>query len=408
MKVYNLFVVAYRSLNKNKVRSLLTMLGIIIGVASVIAMLAIGQGSRDSIEQQISSLGTNVIMIFPGASMRGGVASAAGEAQSLNLDDIEAIRDQCPSVRSISPVARSGGQIIAGNNNWNSSIYGIYDEYLDIRNIEVESGERFTDVDERRSTKVCIIGRTVADNLFDEYTDPVGQKIRIRNVPFKIIGVQKVKGGSSMGADQDDIIYAPYSTVQKRLRGSTQTNVQQIYVSAQSEHLIDKAEKEIDELLRERKNLSKYEDPPYNIRTQSEITEMFTSTSDTMIVLLASIASISLIVGGIGIMNIMLVSVTERTREIGLRMAVGARGRDILRQFLLEAILLSLIGGLIGVGMGIASSKLFVNVLNWPISISSYSIILAFAFSSVIGIFFGWYPARKAAGLIPMDALRYE
>ena len=408
MKIYNLFVVAYRSLNKNKVRSLLTMLGIIIGVASVIAMLAIGQGSRDSIEKQISSLGTNVIMIFPGASMRGGVASAAGEAQSLNLDDILAIREQCPSVKSISPVGRSGGQIIAGNNNWNSSIYGIYDEYLDIRNIEIESGERFTDADERRSAKVCIIGQTVADNLFDEYTDPVGQKIRIRNVPFTIVGVQKVKGGSSMGADQDDIIYAPYSTVQKRLRGSTQTNVQQIHISAQSEHLIDKAEKEIDELLRERKNLSKYEDPPYNIRTQSEITEMFTSTSDTMIVLLASIASISLIVGGIGIMNIMLVSVTERTREIGLRMAVGARGRDILRQFLLEAILLSLIGGLLGVGMGIASSKLFVSVLNWPTTVTSYSIILAFAFSSVIGIFFGWYPARKAASLIPMDALRYE
>ena len=408
MNVYNLFLVAYGSLSKNKVRSLLTMLGIIIGVASVIAMLAIGQGSRDSIEKQISSLGTNVIMIFPGASFRGGVASAAGEAQSLKLDDIEAIRELCPSVKSISPVVRSGGQIIAGGRNWNSSIYGIYDEYLDIRNIELQSGERFTDTDERRSAKKCIIGQTVVDNLFDEYTDPVGQKIRIRNVPFTIVGVQKKKGGSSMGSDQDDIIYAPYSTVQKRLRGGTQTNVQQVYISAQSEQTIEKAEKEMDELLRERKNLSKFEDTPYNIRTQTEITEMFTSTSDTMIVLLASIASISLIVGGIGIMNIMLVSVTERTREIGLRMAVGARGRDILRQFLLEAILLSLIGGLIGVGGGIVSSKFFITVLNWPITVTSYSIILAFAFSSIIGIFFGWYPARKAAGLIPMDALRYE
>ncbi len=408
MNVYNLLLVAYGSLRKNKVRSLLTMLGIIIGVASVIAMLAIGQGSRDSIEKQISSLGTNVIMIFPGASFRGGVASAAGEAQSLKLDDIEAIRELCPSVKNISPVVRSGGQIIAGGRNWNSSIYGIYDEYLDIRNIELQSGERFTDADERRSAKKCIIGQTVVDNLFDEYTDPVGQKIRIRNVPFTIVGVQKKKGGSSMGSDQDDIIYAPYSTVQKRLRGGTQTNVQQVYISALSENAIDKAEKEMDELLRERKNLSKYEDTPYNIRTQTEITEMFTSTSDTMIVLLASIASISLIVGGIGIMNIMLVSVTERTREIGLRMAVGARGRDILRQFLLEAILLSLIGGLIGVGAGIASSKFFITVLNWPITVTSYSILLAFAFSSIIGIFFGWYPARKAAGLIPMDALRYE
>ena len=408
MNVYNLFLVAYGSLNKNKVRSLLTMLGIIIGVASVIAMLSIGQGSRDSIEKQISNLGTNVIMIFPGASFRGGVASAAGEAQSLKLDDIEAIRDLCPSVKNISPLVRSGGQIIAGGRNWNSSIYGIYNEYLDIRNIELQSGEGFTDTDERRSAKKCIIGQTVVDNLFDEYTDPVGQKIRIRNVPFTIVGVQKKKGGSSMGSDQDDIIYAPYSTVQKRLRGGTQTNVQQVYISAQSEQTIDKAEREIDELLRERKKLSKYEEPPYNIRTQTEITEMFTSTSDTMIVLLASIASISLIVGGIGIMNIMLVSVTERTREIGLRMAVGARGRDILRQFLLEAILLSLIGGLIGVGAGVASSKFFITVLNWPITLTSYSIILAFAFSSIIGIFFGWYPARKAAGLIPMDALRYE
>ncbi len=408
MNILNLFVVAYRSLNKNKVRSLLTMLGIIIGVASVIAMLAIGQGSRDSIEEQISSLGTNVIMLFPGASFRGGVASAAGEAQSLKMEDVEAIRDNCPSVKHVSPVARTSGQVIAGNNNWNTQVYGVYPEYMDIRNLEISSGEMFTDVDERRSAKVCIIGTTVAENLFDEYTDPVGQKIRIRNIPFTIIGVQKEKGGSGMGGDQDDVIYAPYSTVQKRMRGGTSTNVQQVYLSAISEEHIDKANEEIDQLLRERKNLSLYEDPPYMIRTQSEITEMFTSTSDTMIALLASIASISLIVGGIGIMNIMLVSVTERTREIGLRMAVGARGRDILRQFLLEAVLLSLIGGLMGVAAGIGASRLFVSVMNWATSVTSYSIFLAFAFAFIIGVFFGWYPARKAALLIPMDALRYE
>lgn len=408
MNILNLFVVAYRSLNKNKVRSLLTMLGIIIGVASVIAMLAIGQGSRESIEEQISSMGTNVIMLFPGASFRGGVASAAGEAQSLKMEDVEAIRDNCPSVKYLSPVARASGQVIAGNNNWNTQVYGVYPEYMEIRNIEISSGEMFTDVDERRSSKVCIVGKTVAENLFDEYTDPIGQKIRIRNIPFTIVGVQKEKGGSGMGGDQDDIIYAPYSTVQKRMRGGTSTNVQQVYLSALSEKQIDRASEEIDQLLRERKKLSLYEDPPYMIRTQSEITEMFTSTSDTMIALLASIASISLIVGGIGIMNIMLVSVTERTREIGLRMAVGARGRDILRQFLLEAILLSLIGGLIGVGAGIGASRLFVSVMNWAVSITSYSIVLAFAFAFVIGVFFGWYPARKAALLIPMDALRYE
>ena len=409
MKILNLFIVAYRSLNKNKVRSLLTMLGIIIGVASVIAMIAIGQGSRDSIEEQISSLGTNVIMLFPGASFgRGGVASAAGEAQSIDMDDVNAIRDNCPSIKYISPVARSSGQIIAGNNNWNTQVYGVYPEYMEIRAIEISDGEMFTDVDERRTAKVCIVGTTVVENLFDEYTDPIGQKIRIRNIPFIIIGVQAEKGGSSMGSDQDDIIYAPYSTVQKRMRGGTSTNVQQVYLSATSEKNIDKASEEIDQLLRERKKLSLYEDPPYMIRTQSEITEMFTSTSDTMIILLASIAGISLIVGGIGIMNIMLVSVTERTREIGLRMAVGARGRDILRQFLLEAVLLSLIGGLLGVGGGIGASKLFVTVMNWPASVTSYSIVLAFAFSFIIGVFFGWYPARKAAMLIPMDALRYE
>ncbi len=408
MKILNLFVVAYRSLNKNKVRSLLTMLGIIIGVASVIAMLAIGQGSRDSIEEQISSMGTNVIMLFPGASFRGGVATAAGEAQSINMDDVNAIRDNCPSIKYISPVARSSGQVIASNNNWNTQVYGVYPEYMDIRNITLSSGEMFSEVDERRSAKVCIVGTTVVENLFDEYTDPVGQKIRIRNIPFTIIGVQKEKGGSGMGGDQDDVIYAPYSTVQKRMRGGTSTNVQQVYLSSISEKHIEKASEEIDQLLRERKKLSLYEDPPYMLRTQSEITEMFTSTSETMIILLASIASISLIVGGIGIMNIMLVSVTERTREIGLRMAVGARGRDILRQFLLEAILLSLIGGLIGVGGGMGASKLFVSVMNWPVSVTSYSIILAFAFAFVIGVFFGWYPARKAAILIPMDALRYE
>ena len=407
MNLLNLFVIALRSLNKNKIRSLLTMLGIIIGVASVIAMLAIGQGSRDSIESQISGLGSNVIMVFPGATFRGGVATAAGSAQSLEMDDLEAIRASCTSVKYISPVARSNGQIIAGANNWNSSIRGVYNEYLDIRNVEVESGSRFSEMDEKRASKVCIIGQTVAENLFDEYTDPVGEKIRINKIPFTVIGLLKEKGQGGMGEDQDDIIYAPFSTVQRRMRGDRQ-NIQQIYISAVSEEKIELASEEIDELLRTRKNISKYEDPPFNIRTQTEIVEMFTSTSNTMMVLLAGIASISLIVGGIGIMNIMLVSVTERTREIGLRMAVGARGKDILRQFLLEAILLSLLGGLIGAGFGILSSKLFVAIMGWPVTVSSYSVVLAFSFAFIIGVFFGWYPAGKAARLIPMDALRYE
>ena len=408
MKLLNLIIIAYRSLNKNKVRSLLTMLGIIIGVGSVIAMLAIGQGSRDAIEKQIANMGTNVIMIFPGASFRGGVATAAGTAVTLKLEDVEAIREQCPAVKYLSPVSRAGGQVIAGNSNWNTSTQGVYDEFLDIRNLELESGTRFTAEDERRAAKVCIIGKTVSDNLFGVDVDPVGQKIRIRNIPFNVIGLLKSKGQSGMGQDQDDIIYAPYSTIQKRMRGSTSTDVQQVYISAISEEDIPLAQSQIDALLRARKNLGLSEEPPYNIRTQTEITQTATATSNTMITLLASIASISLLVGGIGIMNIMLVSVTERTREIGLRMAIGARGRDILRQFLLEAMLLSILGGLIGIALGVGISKALVQFLGWPVTLTTYSIILAFSFASVIGIFFGWYPAKKAANLIPMEALRFE
>jgi putative ABC transport system permease protein len=406
MKILNLLVIAYRSLNKNKVRSLLTMLGIIIGVASVIAMIAIGQGSRDAIQKQIASMGTNVIMISPGAGFRGGVATAAGSAVSLKMDDVNAIRANCPAVKYLSPVARANGQVIAIN-NWNTSVNGVYIEYFDIRDLNIESGARYTDEDEKRAAKVCIVGKTVSDNLFGADVDPVGQKVRIRSVPFTIIGLLKSKGQNSMGQDQDDIIYAPYSTIQKRMRGSS-TDVQQVYISAISEADIPVAQQQIDSLLRARKNLSLTEDPPYMIRTQTDIAQTATATSGTMITLLASIASISLLVGGIGIMNIMLVSVTERTREIGLRMAIGARGRDILRQFLLEAMLLSILGGLIGIALGVGVSKALVQFLGWPVTLTSYSIILAFTFATIIGVFFGWYPARKAANLIPMDALRYE
>jgi putative ABC transport system permease protein len=406
MKIYNLLVIAYRSLNKNKVRSLLTMLGIIIGVASVIAMIAIGQGSRDAIQKQIASMGTNVIMVSPGAGFRGGVATAAGSTAALKMDDVLAIRADCPAVKYLSPVARASGQVIA-TNNWNTQVNGVYIEYFDIRDLDIESGARFTDDDEKRAAKVCIVGKTVSDNLFGLDMDPVGQKIRIRSVPFTIIGLLKSKGQNSMGQDQDDIIYAPYSTIQKRMRGSS-TDVQQMYISAVSEAAIPVAQQEIDSLLRARRNLSLTEDPPYMIRTQTDIAQTATATSGTMITLLASIASISLLVGGIGIMNIMLVSVTERTREIGLRMAIGARGRDILRQFLLEAMLLSILGGLIGIALGVGTSKVLVEFLGWPVTLTSYSIILAFTFSTIIGVFFGWYPAKKAANLIPMDALRYE
>jgi len=407
MSIINLLIIAYRSLNKNKLRSLLTMLGIIIGVGSVIAMLAIGHGSRDAIEKQIAGMGTNVIMIFPGASMRGGVATASGTALTFKMEDVEAIRSQCPAVKYLSPVARAGGQVIAGNNNWNTQIYGVYSEYLDIRNLELQSGERYSENDEKRAMKVCIVGKTVSDNLFGEDVDPVGQRIRIRNIPFTIVGWLKPKGQAGIGSDQDDIIYAPYSTIQKRMRGSS-TDVQQIYVSAISEEDVPLAQEQIDSLLRVRKNLSATEDPPYFIRTQTELTETLTSTSDTMIALLASIASISLLVGGIGIMNIMFVSVTERTKEIGLRMALGARGKDILRQFLLEAMLLSILGGMIGIALGVGASKALVHFLGWPVTITSYSVFLAFTFATIVGIFFGWYPAKKAANLVPMDALRFE
>jgi len=408
MNYLNLFIIAYRSLSRNKVRSFLTMLGIIIGVASVIAMLAIGQGSRNSIKQQISGLGSNVLMVFPGASFRGGVASAAGTGQRLELDDAWAIRDECTSVKYVSPVARTSSQVIAGPNNWNTQIFGIYPEYFNIRNLQVESGELFSEEDARRGTKKCVLGKTVVDNLFGEGADPVGQYVRIRNIPFQVIGVMKEKGQSGMGSDEDDVIYAPFQTVQRRLRGQT-NRLQQIYASAASEEEMTQAQQEIDDLLRQRKHVARNdEDVPFRIRNQQEILDMLTSTSDTMVALLASIAAISLIVGGIGIMNIMFVSVTERTREIGLRMAVGARSRDILRQFLLEAILLSFIGGLLGVVLGVVASHLFVSLLGWPVAVTSYSIFLAFVFSALVGIFFGWYPARKAARLIPMDALRYE
>ncbi|MCD6200538.1 MAG: ABC transporter permease [Bacteroidales bacterium] len=408
MSYINLFIIAYRSLSKNKVRSFLTMLGIIIGVASVIAMLAIGQGSRKSIEQQIAGLGSNVLMVFPGSSFRGGVSSGAGTGQRLVIDDAWAIRDECPSVKYVSPVARTSAQVIAGANNWNTQITGIYPEYFKIRDLKIESGTLFTDKDAARGTKVCVLGKTVVKNLFGEGADPVGERVRIRNIPFRVIGVMQAKGQSGMGTDEDDIIYAPFQTVQRRLRGQT-TRIQMIYVSAASEELMDQAQQEIDNLLRQRKHIARNdEDVPFRIRNQQEILDMLTSTSDTMVGLLASIAAISLLVGGIGIMNIMLVSVTERTREIGLRMAVGARSKDILRQFLLEAILLSFLGGLLGVILGVGSSRLFVSLLGWPVSVTSYSIFLAFIFAALVGIFFGWYPARKAANLIPMEALRYE
>lgn len=406
MKIKNQLKAAFRSLAKNKMRTFLTMLGIIIGVASVIAMLAIGQGSKESIQKQISSLGTNVLMIWPSASQSGGVRMEAGTSQRLTLEDANAIPQRCPSVLYVTPLVRTSGQLIAGSFNWRTSVYGVFPDYFQIRNLNVDQGNIFNLTDDKSSSKVCVVGQTVVTNLFGEDADAVGKLIRINKIPFKIIGVTEKKGQNAFGQDQDDVVIAPFSTVQKRMM--TVTYVNQILASAVSEDRIDEATDEITQVLKERHRLGVSEDPDFTIRTQTEISDMATSTSRIMTILLATIASISLLVGGIGIMNIMLVSVTERTREIGIRMGVGARGRDVLLQFLIEAMLISFIGGLIGLGIGFLVSSIIAHILMWPVRVSVQSILLAFLFSAAIGIFFGWYPARKAARLNPIDALRYE
>ena len=402
----NLFKIALRALANNKMRAFLTMLGIIIGVASVITMLAIGQGSKRSIQAQISEMGSNIIMIHPGGERRGGVRMDPSEMQTLKLTDYEALRDETNFLAAVSPNVSSSGQLIAGNNNYPSSISGVGTEYLDIRQLSIEQGEMFSEADIQVSAKVCVIGQTIVENLFPDGKDPVGQVIRFNQVPFRVVGVLKAKGYNSMGMDQDDIVLAPYTTVMKRLLA--QTYLEGIFASALSEDMTDYATDEVTTLLRRNHKLQADEADDFTIRSQQELSTMLNSTTDLMTTLLACIAGISLVVGGIGIMNIMYVSVTERTREIGLRMSVGARGIDILAQFLIEAILISITGGLIGVVVGCGASFVVKNVAHWPIYIQAWSVFLSFAVCTVTGVFFGWYPAKKAAQLDPIEAIRYE
>lgn len=402
----NLFKIALRALANNKLRAFLTMLGIIIGVASVIAMLAIGQGSKKSIQQQISEMGSNMIMIHPGAEMRGGVRQDPSAMQTLKLENYEKLSEECTYLSGISPNVSSSGQLVAGANNYPSSVSGVSMDYLTIRQLTVEQGEMFTENDIRTAAKVCVIGKTIVDNLFPDGSDPIGKVIRCNQIPFRVIGVLKSKGYNSMGMDQDDVVLAPYSTVMKRLLA--QTYLSGIFASALTEDMTDEAVDEITTILRREHKLKETDDDDFTIRTQQELSSMLNPTTDLMTTLLACIAGISLVVGGIGIMNIMYVSVTERTREIGLRMSVGARGVDILSQFLIEAILISITGGLIGVIIGCGASFMIKTIAHWPVFIQPWSVLLSFLVCTVTGVFFGWYPAKKAADLDPIDALRYE
>ncbi len=400
------FRLALKSLTTSKMRSLLTMLGIIIGVASVITMLAIGQGSKRSIQAQISEMGSNMIMIHPGADVRGGVRQDASAMETLKLQDYEDIVDETRFVSAVSPSVNSSGQAIYGANNAPTTVYGISPDYLEIRRYKVEDGDMFTEQDIQTAAKVCVVGKTVVDNLFPDGSNPVGKVIRFQKLPFRIVGVLESKGYNSMGMDQDDLILAPYTTIQKKVLAIT--HLQGITCSALKEEYTDQAIDEISEILRRNHKLKESDDDDFTIRSQQELSTMLTSTTDMMTVLLAAVAGISLLVGGIGIMNIMYVSVTERTREIGLRMSIGAKGIDILAQFLIESILISVTGGLIGVVFGVGAALVVNGVAHFPIYIQPWSVVLSFAVCTVTGVFFGWYPAKKAAQLDPIEAIRYE
>ncbi len=405
MRIWATIKIAGRALRRNKLRTLLTMLGMIIGVGAVIAMVGIGNGAKAQIESQIASMGQNVIIVFSGSMTRSGIHTGWGGAGTLTIEDSEAIVREIPGVTVISPEIMSTAQVAAGNQNWFTRILGEGPDYFDIRQWPVVTGSPFTPQDVRGANKVAVVGQTIADQLYPG-EDPLGQIVRVKNVPFIIVGVLKAKGLSVQGQDQDDLIIIPYTSAMKRVQRVT--TLRTILVQAARPTLLNPVQQQIIELLRQRHKITPGKDDDFTVRNQQEIADMATAQSKTMTLLLGAIAGVSLVVGGIGIMNIMLVSVTERTREIGIRMAIGARGRDILLQFLIEAVTLSVIGGVVGIGAGVGVSQLLAAKMSWPTLISSTSVVYAFFFSAAVGIFFGFYPARKASRLDPIDALRYE
>ena len=406
-KTGNIVKVAFRALARNKLRSLLTALGIIIGVACVVATIGIGEGARIQSENQLKSLGTNFLMIFPGTTTSSGARAGWGSSSKLSPDDVEALKREISTVAYVSATIRSVAQVIYGNQNWSTSIQGGEVDWPLIRSWNLASGQFFTDADNRSAAKVCVLGRTVATNLFGD-EDPVGKTLRIKNIPFRVLGVLESKGGSTMGQDQDDLVVAPYETVRKKIMGTNAVGA--ILASASSNELVPRAQEEITALLRQRHRINKAagQDDDFMIRSQTEMLQQAEEQSRTMSLLLWSIAGVSLLVGGIGIMNIMLVSVTERTREIGVRMAIGAKGSDIRAQFLVEAVVLAITGGGLGIAVGVGIQRLVASYAHWPVALQSDAIALAFVFSALVGIAFGFYPALKASRLDPIEALRYE
>ncbi len=407
MNLLMIIRVAFRALQRNKMRAALTMLGIIIGVSAVVAMVSIGQGAQAAVAAQIDSIGTNLLFVSAGAQNVGGVRSGTGDTgtNTLTVEDLEAIKREVPSVSMVTPTVNSRGQLVSGNLNWNTSIQGVSEQYPEVRKWMVQSGEFFTESDVRTAARVLVVGQTIADNLFAG-GDPIGQTVRVQNLPFRVIGVMVRKGQDQQGRDQDDIAFTPYTTVQKKILGSPRLQI--AYVSAVSPDATYTAQQQITELLRQRHKLNPNDPDDFTVRNMTDIAQAANETNSTMTMLLACIAGVSLLVGGIGIMNIMLVSVTERTREIGIRMAIGARSSAVKSQFLIESIVLSLMGGTVGILLGVGVSLAIPRMLGWPTLISTMAIVGSVVFSIAVGVFFGYYPARKAAALDPIDALRYE